>query len=107
MSAVNWAICPRCLGRARDSYAADYEAVMSAYETIPVDEFDQRRTALKLVEPEDYRTFREDYEFHGAADGEINAVYSGGCTTCELNVELQATKRFYPCEGRGFLTVPA
>lgn len=72
---------------------------MALYGTIPVEEFDAKRAALPETSPADseiYTTFREDYEFYGAEDGEIHASYAGACSVCGLSVTLATSKRFYP-----------
>jgi hypothetical protein len=69
---------------------------MDLYGTLPVEEFVAQRAALYPVEAEGYRTFREDYEFYGADDGEIRADYVGHCSVCSLQTELTARRRFWP-----------
>lgn len=96
MSADNWAICPRCLSEAQDARAAEERRVAALYGTVTVEEFDAARAALVDVKPEDYRTFREDYEIYGAEEGEVQASYSGGCTKCLLSVDLETSKLFWP-----------
>lgn len=44
--------------------------------------------AVKKVDPEDYRTFRELYEFYGASSGVIKVDFSGHCTVCELALDF-------------------
>jgi hypothetical protein len=95
MSASNWAICPQCLDRASADAEKERAGVMSLYGSIPVHEFDAKREALREVKPEDFRTFREDYEFYGAEEGRVVARYTGGCGRCGLCVQLGADKRFY------------
>lgn len=95
MSADNWAVCPRCLHEAERAAAEARDVVMALYGTIPVAEFDAKRAALEDVDPEVYTTFREDYEFHGAEDGEVVASYSGTCTTCGLSADLRHSERFW------------
>lgn len=95
MSASNWAICPRCLDRANAQAARKAAAVAKKYGQVPVEEFDQLRAALKPVKPEDYRTFREDYEFYGAEGGLVTATYGGQCSKCSLGVEFQEDRQFY------------
>ena len=84
MSADYWAVCPRCLKRARATHTASVQAVMDSYGQVPVAEFDAARAALIEINPEDYRTFREDYEFHISETGEWSASYGGSCETCGL-----------------------
>jgi len=95
MSADNWTVCPRCFDNAqREADEAKVE-VMGLYGTIPVEEFDARRKALVEPNAADFATFREDYEFYGASEGEVQASYSGGCGKCGLSAELTASKRFW------------
>jgi hypothetical protein len=96
MSADNWEICPQCLASARRAADARHAEAYAQYGKVSVAEFDALRADLAPADPEDYRTFREDYEFYGADEGEVTASYGGGCTECGLNVELKAHKRFYP-----------
>lgn len=96
MSADNWTRCPRCLREAREAAAAARDAVMDLYGTIPVEEFDVRRAELTDVDPYDYTTFREDYEFYGADEGCVEAHYSGHCTVCNLSAKFEHTHRFWP-----------
>lgn len=85
MSADNWAVCPRCLRRARARHESEERRVQALYGQIPVEEFDAERASLKPVNEDEYRTFREDYEFWVTADtGEWFASYSGECSTCHL-----------------------
>jgi hypothetical protein len=41
-------------------------------------------------------TFREDYEFWGAAGGEVQWDYCGHCTVCKLDVHVKGANRFWP-----------
>jgi hypothetical protein len=57
--------------------------VTASYGTVPVEEFDRARSQIEDARPEDYRTFREDYEIHYTAGaGEVTVSYSAGCGTC-------------------------
>jgi hypothetical protein len=95
MSANKWSICPRCLAAGRDRAEAEHRAVMALYGSIPVEEFDAKRSALPDFDPEAYQTFREDYEFYGAEEGQVQADYKGQCDACGLSVELHAERRFW------------
>lgn len=88
MSADNWAVCPRCLARAREAEAEQLAAVMASYGKVPVEEFDQARAAIKPVNPEDFRTFREDYEITGADECVVKVSYGGGCGKCGLGLRF-------------------
>lgn len=85
MSADNWAVCPRCeIGRqARIAEAED--EVAAAYGKVAIERWDEMRAAAEALKaaPAQY-TFREDYEFWGAEEGELNISYSGGCRECGL-----------------------
>ena len=88
MSADNWAICPVCVGRAREKAAREHAAAMESYGAIPAEEFQARLAAIKDVKPEDFRTFREDYEIYGAAEGTVTVSYSGSCSVCGTHLEF-------------------
>lgn len=94
-AADDWAICPRCLSDAKAAALRKYQEVMALYGTIPVEDFDAKRAELKDPDPEDFRTFREDYEFFGAERGEVTADYEGVCSKCNLNVSLRESRRFW------------
>ena len=96
MSADNWAVCPRCVTRAKKTEADQLAKVMATYGKIPVAEFDAARAAIKPVRDEDHRTFREDYEISGASDGDVTVDYSGGCSTCGLRLNF---KEHHPIPG--------
>lgn len=98
MSADNWDVCPRCLDRAQGEAAEALENVMALYGNVPVDEFDAKRAALEEVDPEKYRTFREDYEIWGASEGRFDLSYSGACTTCGLKYEKKLDECFWTPE---------
>lgn len=95
MSADNWAICPKCLRRAELRAAAARATVNSAYGTIPVEEWEARKAELVDVDPEEHRTFREDYEIYGAETGEITVSYAGRCTECGIGTEIRDTRSFW------------
>jgi hypothetical protein len=73
-------------------------AVMALYGKVSVDEFDRERSVLPTVDPEEYRTLREDYEFVDAKTGEVTAVYDCYGTTCDLRGTLRASERFWSPE---------
>jgi hypothetical protein len=89
MSADNWAICPRCLKRARAAHDVAVEAVKQSYGNVSIEEFDAARAAILDVDPESLRTFREDYEFYGAESGKVVASYSGNCDNCDLSLNFE------------------
>lgn len=96
MSADNWAICPRCLDRELAAARAKQVEADAAYGTATQDEYEALLLeARKPIDPEKFRTFREDYEFYGASDGVVTADYGGACSVCHLSVELKATQPFY------------
>jgi hypothetical protein len=89
VSANNWAVCPRCIARARKRESDQLAKVMASYGKIPVEQFDHARKSIEPVEESDYRTFREDYEFYGAETGTIEVSYSGHCGACGLGLDFQ------------------
>lgn len=93
MSADNWEICPRCLTEARSIHAQAVAAVMDQYGKIPLEDFDRARAELRDVEPEDYRTFREDYEIYGADQGTVTVDYSGSCESCDLELTFKESRK--------------
>src|SRR3954447_17439723 len=96
MSADNWTVCPRCFDNAKREADEAKSTVMGLYGTIPVEEFNAKRAELAEPVEGDFETFREDYEFYGAHDGEVHASYEGACSKCGLHVELKTTKKFWP-----------
>ena len=99
MSADNWAICPRCVDRARAEAAAKFQAAVDAYGKVTPEEYETLRAEAQVpVYPEAFRTFREDHEFYGAADGTITASYSGHCQTCGLGLDFKDEHPFYEPE---------
>ena len=88
MSADNWAVCPRCVKQARAAEAKALAKVMATYGKVPVEEFDRARADIPDLDPEKFRTFREDYEIYGAEDGTVKVSYSGGCDTCGLSLNF-------------------
>lgn len=100
MSADNWAVCPRCLDRAEADRAAKVQAAADAYGNAPADEYERLRAeSQEPIERDTLETFREDYEFHGAKDGTITAVYKGECQTCDLGVAFKHVVPFYERAG--------
>lgn len=99
MSADNWAICPRCLDRAKAERAAKFEAARIAYGNVEPEEYERLRSEAQVeIDPEQFRTFREDYEFWGAEDGKVGASYKGRCQTCDLSAGFEREKVFYTPE---------
>jgi len=89
MSADNWAVCPRCVAHAKKTEAKQLAKVMATYGKVPVADFDAARAAIKPVEKEVYRTFREDYEIYGASDGAVVVDYAGHCSKCGLGLSFK------------------
>lgn len=92
MGASNWAICPRCVKRAEDARTAQIAATGASYGTVPEQDYIEAVKAIRDVRPEDYRTFREDYEIYGVRDGAVIVDYAGGCETCGLSLRFSETK---------------
>ena len=91
MSADNWAICPHCVKHAHDRKARREEAANEAYGKAPIEEYMALRDmAAEIVNEEQFRTFREDYEFYGAETGEVMAVYSGRCEKCGASAAFKS-----------------
>jgi len=88
MSADNWAICPRCVKRAREKLTACTGDVVMSYGQVPLEDFVRAQASLAPVDPEQFRTFREDYEIHGASEGAIRVDYGGGCDVCGLTLSF-------------------
>lgn len=93
MSADNWDVCPRCIAKAHAAHEKEEERVSDMYGKVPVDDFDAARAELKPVDPEDFRTLREDYEWY-VQDEEIHGVYKCQCTAegCGLTGSAEITK---------------
>jgi hypothetical protein len=89
MSADSWEVCPRCIRRARTDLEALKASVEQSYGTITREAYEQARSAIKEIDDEDFRTWREEYEFYGAETGTVTVCYGGTCTTCglELNID--------------------
>jgi hypothetical protein len=81
MSADSWEICPRCLQQAQDKGIADFKKTYGY--TPPIDHIP--------IEPEDYRTFREDYEI-GLYRGHFIVNYAGQCTVCKLRLDFRESR---------------
>lgn len=101
MSADNWANCKACIDNANreiEEVRKEYqEQLDSSYGEIPLDEYQllQQEAAQAIRDATSKSvplgTFREDYEFYGAEDGEVTASYSGRCTTCGYGVSFKHT----------------
>lgn len=96
MSADNWEVCPKCLAKAKEAADKKRAGIYAQYGKVSPEEFDRLRGGLSAVDPEDFRSFREDYEFYGASEGELRVSYSGGCQECGLRVGLTTSKKFWP-----------
>ncbi len=95
VGADNWQPCPQCLYWARQKASVEQNAVMELYGEVPVEDFDARRAALPSVDPDDFYTFREDYEFWGAETGEVQVSYRGACNVCGLSATIETSNRFW------------
>jgi hypothetical protein len=76
------------------------DGVIDLYGKVPLETWVRLRSEVKKVDPEHYRTFREDYEFYGVQDGEVIAQYGGQCSVCGLSCEINTSKVFWPPKGR-------
>lgn len=96
MSADNWAICPRCLDEAKAEAQARFQAAFEAYGKVTPEEYERiRDLAQEPIDKDVLQTFREDYEFYGAENGTVTAVYSGHCSKCSLGVDFKHEQTFY------------
>jgi hypothetical protein len=111
VSADSWTHCPKCRAGIEAEGAAERKRIVdllgSQYGKVDIDRYRELQaeaaTAEAVVaarlwkfEGRDGQTFREDYEFHGAEDGEVCADYSGSCSTCGLSVSFQHRVKFFP-----------
>jgi hypothetical protein len=76
------------VARARAAEAAALARLADSYGKVPVAQFDADRAAIQPVHPENYETFREDYEITGAATGTVTVSYGAGCEVCGLNLDF-------------------
>jgi len=91
MSADNWDICPKCVANAVEELEARKAKVQEAYGKVSIEEFEAMRADTpETVDPEDFRTFREDYEFWGARDGVVHASYKGHCKECGTDLGFKS-----------------
>jgi hypothetical protein len=91
LSADSWGICPRCVERANEKFKAAEEHLDKIDPTA--------REFINIKEPneEEFRTFREDYEFYvpegRSAEGENRYVvkysFSGQCQECFLGINFK------------------
>lgn len=88
MSASNWAVCPRCVKRAETARAEQIAATGASYGKVPEQEYAEAVKAIRDVNPEDYRTFREDWEIYGASEGTVTVSYGGSCDKCGTHLEF-------------------
>ncbi|MFA4084287.1 hypothetical protein ONA92_21555 [Mycobacteroides salmoniphilum] len=98
MSADNWTTCHSCRTK-RDSdiaeqIAEEQKRLEHAYGTIPQDEYDALRaqvgaTIAAIGNSPLEKTFREDYEIHGAETGVVTVSYGGSCTVCGYGTSFE------------------
>jgi hypothetical protein len=88
MSADNWAVCPRCLLRARKERERKMEAAAAAAAAYgKVDRaawLEMQSDAGGPVESDEFTTFREDYRLGIDDGGKFKVEYSGFCGACGL-----------------------
>lgn len=87
MSADNWAICPRCVARAQKANLESQQGFSEIAAKLTPDQLKLVQTAVRPVNEEDFREFREDYEIY-IADGKVKVSYSGHCQTCKLGLDF-------------------
>lgn len=89
MSADNWTTCPRCTKRREAEIEKAEIDVAASYGKVALDDWEEmRRRKSDLIARKPDHTLREDYEFHGADEGEVVAEYSASCDTCDLRVSF-------------------
>lgn len=98
MSASNYAVCPRCLRRAREARAAELLKITESYGKVSPVEYLKAVSAVSEVSRDDYYTFAEYYEIYGAEDGTVTVDYGGSCTRCGLSLSF---KDEHPVPGVG------
>lgn len=97
MSADNWTACPRCTRRREAEIETAEEKITLAYGKVPLNEWEEmRRRQSSLISSKPDYTLREDYEIHGASDGDVIVRYSGSCDTCDLRINFTHE---HPIEG--------
>jgi len=89
VSASNIAVCPRCLLRAQDAHQAEVKVLVTAYGTIPAEEWAARVHANRPPEPRQFRMFAEYYEISGAETGTVTVDYGAKCETCGLELSFR------------------
>ena len=98
MSADNYAICPRCLAEARAYATATLDMLRD--RGVPEETISKlTKGALDKVNPEDYRTWREEYQFYGASSGFITVDYYGECQECGLSLSFEDEHRIRGLDG--------
>jgi hypothetical protein len=89
VSADNWASCPRCFREACGVKAAAEKRLAAQYGVVSLDAWDKMRMEVPPEpQPEDFRTFREDYEISGASEWVVRVSYSGRCNACGLRLDF-------------------
>jgi hypothetical protein len=87
MSAVNWAVCPRCTANKEAEAAKLRASADAAYGKLGVDAWKEKDAAAKAAAddlPLTECTFREDYEI-GVSEGFFSIDYRGVCSVCGLS----------------------
>jgi hypothetical protein len=108
VSADNWARCPKCTKQREDVLNAQGAVLTDLYGKVSAGEFLAASEAANQAEADfllwkdssEARTFREDYEICGAAEGALSISYSGGCKTCNLQHSFTHEQVFYPERAR-------
>lgn len=104
MSADNWAVCPRCYYNAMEKWTKNLADIRSKYGLIEEEKYLAllNEADSNLVIQEDYRTFREDYEFYVPENeyGKANLYisFSGECQVCDLSYSFEDKKHFWKAE---------
>ncbi|SLC05891.1 Uncharacterised protein [Mycobacteroides abscessus subsp. massiliense] len=106
MSANNWTTCYACQTRRADAdderIAEQRKRIEDAYGQVSQEEYDSLRgrveSAIAEIEATPLsRTFREDFEIHGAETGVVTVSYGGSCTVCGYGTSFEER---HPIEAR-------
>lgn len=114
MSADGYSVCPRCLDNARRELAVRAAEVQAMYGVAPPTEYTRALQSLPTVDPESFRTFREEYEVglrheyepgHTGrvvgVEGTVRWSYGGGCDVCGLVANVTGDHPFWTPDGDG------
>lgn len=93
MSADNWAVCPKCLAKAKANQISA-EEVHAAYGAVPLEEWENLRLRQdEEVDEEEFRTLREDYEYWIDREPMFHSEYGAECTVCDFEHHFSYVER--------------